>query len=319
MAAARESAGRAEVPEQSIPETPSVIVAHPMSNQGAPLGLDRPILLLGGGARLAPGGLPSVLGIDHVPGLRQFVAEACRRRALGRHDGYHQPPLALVGQNGGGKGFVAHWIARNAGVPLFRMPVKTEFTVTASDCGVEHKPPRLPIIAMAAARCANPVIVIELDVDEPISTEVEDELAAMIDPRANSRWIDEDQRTIFDLGHVSWIVEVQGRRLRRGGVYNWDEPRAIEAVLPDRLQATIQASGAVLHLDADRRSEDLRILDVAIDVCAASAVTSPDVVAAVHAALQDLDKPHSDHLSCSDLVRTAKWALARHLGRQDLR
>lgn len=318
MVASRRKASALDAPQVFIAEHPSVTVAHPMSDLGAPLGLDRPLSLLGGGHRLAPSGMPSALGIDHVPGLRQFVAEACRRQALSGRHGHHQPPLALVGQNGVGKGFVAHWMARNAGVPLCRVPVRPDFGTRPSGDGVEHSIPLPPVVALAAARCANPVIVLELDVDEPISGDAEDTIASMIDPRANSRWIDHDQRTILDLSHVSWIVEVQGRR-RRSGVWNSEAPPVIEAVLPTRLEAVIQDSGAVFRLDAARDLEDLRVLDVAVDVCAASSVTDPEVVAEVHAALQALDVSHPGHPACSDLVRTAKWALARHLGTDDLR
>lgn len=190
------SAGASQL---TIAEHPSVMVAHPMGDQDVPLGLDRPLSLLGGGRRLASSEMPSALGIDHVSGLRRFVAEACRRRAVSGLDGYHQPPLALLGENGIGKGFVAHWIARNAGLPLYRIRVGPDFGTSPAGRGVEHGIPLLPVVAIAAGRCANPVIVLELDVDDPITVEAEDVLVSMIDPRANSRWIDQDQQTILDL------------------------------------------------------------------------------------------------------------------------
>lgn len=312
MVALSKDSSRPAVPNVFIAEQPSVIVAHPMGGNGAPLGLERPLPLLGGGYRLAPGGMPSTLGIDHVPGLRHFIAEACRHRALSGRGGYHQPPIALVGQNGVGKGFVAHWIARNAGVPLFRMPVGHDFGASHAVHDVEQTLPPVPMVAMAAARCANPVIVVELDVDKPIAAEVEETLISMIDPRTNSRWIDDGRQTILDLSHVSWIVEVQGRRLHSSGVRKPNEVRPIEAVLPDRLETTIRDSGAVFRLDAPRQLEELRILDVAIDICAASMVSDPDVLASVLADIREIDGPSFDYVGCDEIVRTAKWSLSRH-------
>ncbi|QXT34759.1 hypothetical protein KV697_13300 [Sphingomonas sanguinis] len=309
----------ADAQQLMIAEYPSMMVAHPMGDHGVPLGLDRPLALFGGGHRLAPSGMPSALGIDHVPGLRQFVAEACRRRSLSGFDGYHQPPLALLGQNGVGKGFVAHWIARNAGVPLFRVPVGADFrNEPSAGQDVERRIPLLPVVAMASARCANPLIVLELDVDKPISDETERTLESMIDPRVNSRWIDRDQQTILDLSQVSWVVEVRGRRFPHGGVRNQDEPPVIEAVLPPRLETLIQAWGAMFRLEATRDVSDLRVLDVAIEVCAASMVTDPEAVADVHAALLEVKKPWPHHSAFGDLVSAAKWALSRHLGTDDL-
>jgi hypothetical protein len=314
MVAARKGASVADAPQLTIAELPTMTVAHPMGDHAAPLGLDRPLALLGGGQRLAPSGMPCALGIDHVPGLRQFVAEACRRRALSGSDGYHQPPLALIGQNGVGKGFVAHWIARNAGVPLFRVPVGADFrNGQSADHDVERRIPLSPVVAMASARCANPVIVLELDVDKPISDEAEETLVSMIDPRANSRWIDHEQQTILDLSHVSWIVEVQGRRSFRSGVQQPGETRVIEAVLPTRLEEVIRGTGAVFRLDPARDLRDLRLLDVAVDICAATLTTHPDAVADVHAALLELREPWPDQ------VRTARWALTRHLDAGGLR
>lgn len=82
----------------SVPADGTIMtIAHSMGFGPSPLGLDRPLALLGGGTNLEPGGMPQALGIDHVPGIRRLVAEACRRQALAGQNWYHQPPLALLG------------------------------------------------------------------------------------------------------------------------------------------------------------------------------------------------------------------------------
>jgi hypothetical protein len=292
---------------------PSMIVAHSMHDGPPPLGLDRPLpLWTAGSGRLCPSGIPAALGIDHVVGLRTFLASACMQQATEGLEWYRQPPLALLGMRGVGKGFAAHWIARQAGLPLFRMPPPNG---RAENCEQDDLTLRttlpLPVIAMASARCANPVIVIELDVDEPISLEVEASIVSMIDPRSNSRWIDPDHEAIFDLSCISWIIEVQGRNPGRGVVRDHNEPPWQPAALPVRLAALIEDAGKVLQLDAPHEREALRRLDVAVEVCAASAPTaSPETVERVHDALMDLHRSRVDHLPCTDLVRQARHSLA---------
>lgn len=94
---------------------------------------------------------------------------------------------------------VARWIARHAGLPLFRMPV--DGTRHEADAGVRAIPP-LPVVAMAASRCANPVIVVEMSMGNPPSLAVEAELAEMIDPRRNGRWIHDAMDVILDLSQI---------------------------------------------------------------------------------------------------------------------
>lgn len=73
--------------EAFITDGSSIVVAHPMGPHSAQLGLDRPAALLGGNDRLAPNGMSSALGIDHVAGLRNFVAAACERQSIAGETG----------------------------------------------------------------------------------------------------------------------------------------------------------------------------------------------------------------------------------------
>lgn len=290
----------------------TVVIAHPMSDQRAPLGLDRPLQLRGDRSRMVPSGMPSALGIDHIPALRSFVADACRRRMLAGRHGYHQPPLALVGQKGGGKGFASLWIARNAGVPLFRMPVDDSFSDDRMIVGTVRSMPLPPVIAMAATLCANPVIVIELDVKRRITAQAEKTLASMIDPRCNSRWIGNDEQTIFDFSHVSWILEVQDGVSKSGGEYRETGAPVMPTSPSPLLAALVEETGLAIEVDARRELEDLRRLDVAVEVCAAVGAVEPAAVADVHAALCSMDRSSSGHVACDALVRGALRALDQH-------
>lgn len=306
VADGRESAAGAPV------EDSSVVIAHPMGDQRAPLGLDRPLQLRGDRSRMVPSGMPSALGIDHIPALRSFVADACRRRMLAGRHGYHQPPLALVGRKGVGKGFASLWIARNAGVPIFRMPVDDSFSTDRLITRCAGSIPLPPVIAMAATLCANPVIVIELDVKRRITAQAEKALASMIDPRCNSRWIGNDEQTIFDFSHVSWILEVQDGISKSGAEHRETGAPVMPASPSPLLAALVEETGLAIEVDARRELEDLRRLDVAVEVCAAAGAVEPAAVADVHAALCSLDRPSSGHVACDALVRAALRALDQH-------
>jgi hypothetical protein len=315
---AANGSGDHESPEAFITDVPPFVVAHAMGSSIAPLGLDRPIALLGGNQRLSPGGMSSVLGIDHVKGLRTFVAEACRRQMTAGRDWYHHP-LALLGAHGVGKGTVAHWIAHNAGVPLFRITAE-EFRLPGSDGNhrMDRGLPCAPVLAMAASCCANPVIFLEIDVDAPPTVEAAEAMAVMIDPRRNARWIDQDYQTIFDLSHISWIIEVQGR-VPTSGVRNHASMPVIPPELPSSLASVLEALGSVVEMDAPYEREDLRRLDIAIGVCAASGLAVDAATAMnIHASLGELARSRTWHVPCADLIRHAQRALD-HLNSQHVR
>lgn len=292
-----------------IADAPSVVVAHPMAVSCAPLGLDRPVALLGGSHRLMPGGMPSDLGIDHVAGLRSFVASACRWQATSGRDWYRHPPLALLGVRGVGKGTIAHWIARHAGLPLFRVAVNG---LVAADVGrsdrTHRRFPSFPVLAMAASCCANPVIVLEFDVEAPPTPEVEAAIVGMIDPRRNARWIEDDLKTIFDLSQISWIVEVQAPAPNRNRNFN---PVSDSPMLPPALASIIEAVGTVIEIDIPGEREDLRRLDLAIEVCASSGLAiNPATIADVHASLSEPGRSDHEFLPAAELIARAQQALA---------
>lgn len=307
---------RGDGPNPAASIRPQIVVAHPMGPVAAPLGLDRPLDLLGGGSRLSPGGMAAEPGIDHVPGLRTFVAEACRRQVLAGADWYAQPPLALVGTRGVGKGFAARWIARHADLPLYRLPAGPAFSPGGRPMDAfERLLPVPPATAMAASRCANPVLVVEIDVDDPPTREVEEALVAMIDPRRNARWMDEAHGAFLDLGHVSWIIEVQGPDVEQ---LHWQERSRrghVPLALPSALADMIEGVGTVLTLTASAETEKLRRMDVAVEVAAAHPGAGRDVFAAVHAALEAECVSSRGDVPCASLVATALRTLTSRAGR----
>lgn len=298
--------------DDAITEKGAIVVAHAMGHHPAPLGLDRPIELLGGRDRVAPGGMSFDLGIDHVPGFRNFVASACRRQAETGADWYRQPPLALLGNPGVGKGMVAHWIARHAGLPLYRMPIVSDEDAPRGDAGrpmVRSLPP-VPIMAMAASRCANPIIVVEIDMGNLPAPEIEAELIGMMDPRRNSRWLHHDLGTIFDLGHVSWIVQVQAQKSKRTGpVANPHAVPMIPAVLPAGLTRLFEDAGTIIRLEDPERDDELRRLDVAIEACAAAGVDDAGIIEDIWSALKEVNSYPASFVECADLFQLARQML----------
>lgn len=287
-----------------------VVVGHPMGNTYVPLGLDRPLGLQGGGERLAPTGMPMALGIDHVPGLREFVAEACRRSAIAGAAAYAQPPLALLGDRGAGKGFVSNWISRVAGLPLFRM--RAGGTPSVIDGWQDSKQgplAALPVLAMACARCANPLVVIEMDVLDPIDAETDDHLASMIDRRRNRRWLDRQRGAIFDLGHVCWVLEMHGRTTAVT-----DLRPAPDVVLPPAMAKVVGEQGTTLRLSGSPDRDELRMLEITLSICAEQGVSDQRILVQVHDAVlrfgsDGSEKPRTDWSALAGKVRRVLQAV----------
>lgn len=292
----------------AIPRSPSTLVAFPTRSERAPLGLDHPLPLLGGGDGLAPAGISMALGIDHVIGLRSFVADACRRQVLAGKDWYRQPPLALFGVRGAGKGMVADWIARQGGLPLFRATASQAAGVGAARWGNEHRYPTLPLVAMAASRCANPVIVVEFDALQLPTVAEQDALATMMDPHRNARWMDPDLGMILDLSQISWLIEVQTTHERKAVAWYDGLPRITPDFLPS-LNAVFEDAGTSLWVDTAEDQERLRRLNIAIEACAAASERSSEALIRTHEALMHLESETNQNLTGQELLRHARWAL----------
>ncbi len=187
---------------------PTIRVAFPMTADAPTLGLDMPTGLLGGAA-LPPDALPSATGLDHVLGLRTFLAEACRSQAMAGRNWFGHPPLVLVGPAGFGRGHVARRIAHIAGVPLVEANV-SEMCDGGNGPGIRTRDVPIPVLAMALTHCANPIVLLDLEERSP-NPLVSRRLAEMMDPLRTGRWMHEGFQTVFDLSHVSWIVQAPDR------------------------------------------------------------------------------------------------------------
>ncbi len=187
---------------------PAIRVAFPLTKDAPTLGLDAPTRLLGGVA-LDPHSLPSATGLDHVLGLRAFLAEACRSQAIAGRNWFRHPPLVLLGSAGFGRGHVARRIAQLAGVPLVEAD-GAELLDDGDAPGIRTRDVPIPVLAMALTRCANPIILLDLEGTSP-NPLASRRLAEMMDPVRAGRWLQENLRTVFDLSHVSWIVQAPGR------------------------------------------------------------------------------------------------------------
>lgn len=187
---------------------PAIQVAFPMTPDAATLGLDRPTGLLGGAA-LPPEALASATGLDHVLGLRAFLAEACRSQTNAGRNWFGHPPLVLVGPAGFGRGHVARRVAHLAGVPLVEAG-GAELCDVGRGPGIRTRDVPIPVLAIALTRCANPIVLLDLEGASPNPLGSR-RLAAMMDPLRTGRWLHEGMRTVFDLSHVSWIVQAPDR------------------------------------------------------------------------------------------------------------
>lgn len=271
------------------PCAPQAVVLHGR----ACLGLDEPLPLLGGGARLLPGGLASLTGADHLPGFRSIVASACRDQAERGRNWYRHPPTALLAPVGTGRGLAAHWLARVSGLPLFSMPA--DRLVRSTDLhgrtpGSRLPPP--PVLAIAAARCANPIILVEVPAEEDLEPAAAACLASIVDPARNARWLDPEFEAVFDLSHVNWIIQAD--------------------TLPESVADALEGNGHVLQIhELDRTGRSLRNLGIAVEACAAAKTPTQ---AGIFEALEACDVPPSGlrrHPGCAELSAIAEMLIAR--------
>ena len=277
-----------------LDDAAAVAIAPGCGANDAPFGLDRPLPLLGGGARLNPCGTASRLGMEHLPRFRSHVAQACRSQTRSSRDWYAQPPVALLGPPGVGRGLAAEWLARAAGLPLCRVSAEHLFEENTLGCSPSGRsvPPR-PVIAMAAARCANPVVLVELPSQVDLPDDAAVRLATMIDPLRSARWLDAGSGTIFDLSHINWIIQAEE--------------------LPDRIAEALDAAGDVFAVhEPDGLGSSLRNLTVAMEVCAGG--DDPTLLRLTFEDLERATLPNrarSAVLPCAALWRLAAERVAR--------
>lgn len=188
------------------PATPAMVVGQSFDGASPPLGLGEPFALLGG-ERLGPDGIPFLAMHDHQPKFLEWLAESCRNLLAAERPWFRAEPMVITGPPGAGRTHAARWLARVAGVPHVILNL-TDPLVAANIAASRRVNEALwasPItIAMAATRCANPVVSV-IGTDR-MSDDVASGLASMIDPDTSVFWSEDQLGTCVDLSEVTWIL-----------------------------------------------------------------------------------------------------------------
>ena len=185
----------------------AVLVAQSFSTGLPPLGLDGALALRGGDPR-ARERLAFELGFGWQPAFRAVVEHAIVRSSGPDPTWFALPPLLLCGPSGVGRTHVARRVAELAGVPHVGLDLSGPGgagQLRPSTRGPDLLIPSAPVLAMAVARCANPII--SVFGAEMLDGEGQAELARMIDPSSAERWVDYACGATVDLRHVSWMIQ----------------------------------------------------------------------------------------------------------------
>jgi len=210
------------LPAPFQPATPAMIVGHSMAASAPPLGLGEPFALMGGD-RLGPGGIAFDLGHDWQRDFVDAVADACDDLLAAERPWFKMPATALVGRAGCGRTHAARMLASDAGVTHVILNLSDPviaMNVSASGEINEALWVSPVVTAMAATRCANPVVTVvgaEHNADAAMA------LVAMVDPMLGRAWREDRIATTIDLGEVSWFIQCS-------------DPSNLPAPLVDRLR-----------------------------------------------------------------------------------
>ncbi|BCA59483.1 hypothetical protein [Sphingomonas sp. HMP6] len=202
--------------------TPAMIVGYRDGDEPLPLELGEPFALLGGD-RLGPDGIPFLVMHEHQPDFLAWVRKRCAAMLAAERPWFGGGTLILGGVEGVGRTHAARWLARVVGVPHAVLnltnPVVAANVAASGEIG-EAMGASPVTIAMATARCANPVVTV-VGADR-VGDNVLAGLAAMIDPERCRRWREDRLGIDVDLGEVTWILQ---RDMRRG-IPSWVAPGA---------------------------------------------------------------------------------------------
>ena len=191
------------------PATPAMIVGRSFDDSPPPLGLGEPFALLGGD-RLGADGIPFRIMHEHQPTFRHWVTQSCQASLSAERPWFRGTPLLLSGPAGAGRTHAARWLARVSGVPHAVLNLSDPVIAAniAASGRVNEALWASPVpVAMAAARCANPVASV-IGADQA-SDDVMAGLVAMIHPDTASSWSEDQLNTAVDLGEVTWIIQCE--------------------------------------------------------------------------------------------------------------
>lgn len=191
------------------PATPAMVIGQSFDGSPPPLGLSEPFALLGGD-RLGPDGIPFRIMHEHQPAFRRWVTQSCEASLAAERPWFRGRPLLLTGTSGAGRTHAARWLARIVGVPHVILNVSDPVIAAniAASGRVNEALWASPVtVAMAAARCANPLVTV-LGADLA-SDDVKAGLVTMIDPDTSIFWSEDQLRTAVDFGEVTWIIQCE--------------------------------------------------------------------------------------------------------------
>lgn len=204
------------------PATPAMIVGHGADSDPLPLELGEPFALLGGD-RLGADGIPFLVMHEHQPDFLGWVRERCATMLAAERPWFGGGVLSLGGAAGAGRTHAARWLARVANVSHAVVnltdPVVAANIAASSEIG-EAMGASPVTIAMATARCANPVVTV-VGADR-VNDDVLAGLAAMIDPERCRRWREDRLGIDVDLGEATWVLQRDGNR----AIPSWVAPDA---------------------------------------------------------------------------------------------
>jgi len=198
------------------PGTPAMIVGrsvgHDAGGDPLPLELGEPFALLGGD-RLGPDGIPFRIMHEHQPAFLAWVRDRCAAMLAAERPWFGGGTLVLGGVPGAGRTHAARWLARVAGVrhAVLNLTDPVIAANVAATGEVDEAMGASPVtIAMATARCANPIVTV-VGADR-VNIDVLAGLAAMIDPERGRCWREDRLGVDIDLGEVTWILQRDEQR-----------------------------------------------------------------------------------------------------------
>ncbi|WP_242154038.1 hypothetical protein [Sphingomonas sp. BAUL-RG-20F-R05-02] len=241
------------------PATPAMIVGHAGPGEPLPLELGEPFALLGGD-RLGPEGIPFLVMHEHQPDFLRWVRECCAAMLAAERPWFGGGRLVIGGAAGAGRTHAARWLARVVGVPhgVLNLTDPVIAANVAASGEISEALGASPVtVAMATARCANPIVTV-VGADQ-VGDDVLAGLNAMIDPERCRRWREDRLGVDVDLGEVTWILQSHGAR----AIPSWVAPGAAEVTLqasPSRKNTVLALSiclEAMGDLGIDPRAERL--------------------------------------------------------------
>ena len=189
------------------PARPAMIVGRALDECPAPLGLSEPFAL-NGGDRLGPDGIAFELLHEHQPAFLRWVTTSCRALIAAERPWFRGAPVLVTGPEGAGRTHAARRLARVAGVPhvILNLTDPVIAANIASSGQVSEALWASPVtVAMAAKRCANPIVTV-IGIDK-VGDDIASGLVSMIDPTTGRSWSEDQLQTEVDFGEVTWIVQ----------------------------------------------------------------------------------------------------------------